>query len=308
LIIHDECHSIYNQSTQEFYGHVLQKWPSIRCIGFSATPVFDYEPFTKMISSYTIYDGVVDKVILPPKMMWMKSEHYITDEDILHFVTSTIGMLPYQKLVVWCGMIDACKQIARNWASHSYFRDWMIAVDTSEEETDDEFATYHAFRKCTSKGLLFCAGKHREGSDIPFLDGCIFLDRVEDRTPKTFIQCMGRVLRIDPEHRKTFGLVLDITASSPIKLCDRMNKYLNDASSSSFPFQYQFQKGERYDIYTLDMLSTVTNTIIELPIVHHTPHELIPHFRRPFPTQKRYIERLFMELELISSKQLNGYL
>lgn len=306
LIIHDECHSISNHTTQEFYKHILGKWPSIRCIGFSATPTFEYEPFTTTISSYTIYDGVVDKVILPPKMMWMKSDHRIMDEDVLHFVKSTITILPYQKLVVWCGMIETCQQMAKQWSMDPYFEGWMIAVDTSEEK-DDDFATYDAFRKCRSKGLLFCAGKHREGSDIPFLDGCIFLDRVEDRTPKTFVQCMGRVLRDDPNHLKTFGLVLDITASSSIKLCDRMNKYLNE-SSSIFPFKYHYQKGDRYDVHTLDMIPTPNQSIIELPVVHHTPHELIPHFRRPFPTQKKYVDRLLMELELISSKKLNGYL
>ena len=29
--------------------------------------------------------------------------------------------------------------------------------------------------------ILFCANKHREGSDIRNLDGCLFLDRVKNR-------------------------------------------------------------------------------------------------------------------------------
>ena len=50
--------------------------------------------------------------------------------------------------------------------------------------------------------ILFCACKHREGSDIKNLDCCIFLDKVENRNPKTFIQCIGRVLRKDKKLKK----------------------------------------------------------------------------------------------------------
>ena len=45
--------------------------------------------------------------------------------------------------------------------------------------------------------ILFCAVKHREGSDIPNIDGCIFMDMVQKRSKRVFIQSMGRVLRKD---------------------------------------------------------------------------------------------------------------
>ena len=38
LIIHDECHSIVNKTTQEFYNFIKIKNPDVKCIGFSATP------------------------------------------------------------------------------------------------------------------------------------------------------------------------------------------------------------------------------------------------------------------------------
>ena len=49
--------------------------------------------------------------------------------------------------------------------------------------------------KMKKRMLLFCAAKHREGSDIRNLMG-VFLDKVSKRTPKTFLQCVGRVLRL----------------------------------------------------------------------------------------------------------------
>ena len=45
LIIHDECHSIKNKSTQVFYNYILDKDKSTSCIGFSATPILDFKPF-----------------------------------------------------------------------------------------------------------------------------------------------------------------------------------------------------------------------------------------------------------------------
>ena len=58
--------------------------------------------------------------------------------------------------------------------------------------------------------ILFCANKHREGSDIPKLDGCIFLDKVKKRSPIPFIQSIGRVLRKDPDNpAKVNGVIID---------------------------------------------------------------------------------------------------
>jgi hypothetical protein len=62
---------------------------------------------------------------------------------------------------------------------------------------------------------MFCAVKHREGSDIFKLDGCIFLDKVKIRGSIPFIQSIGRVLRKDssPNEKnrmnKTNGFVID---------------------------------------------------------------------------------------------------
>ena len=35
--------------------------------------------------------------------------------------------------------------------------------------------------------LLFCAVKHREGSDIPNVDACIFMDKVEKKQVNVYL-------------------------------------------------------------------------------------------------------------------------
>ena len=69
---------------------------------------------------------------------------------------------------------------------------------------------YEQFRTVESNAIMFCAMKHREGSDIQKLDCCIFLDKVKNRSPIPFIQSIGRVLRQDlscPE--KQCGYIID---------------------------------------------------------------------------------------------------
>ena len=73
LIIHDECHSVLNKSTQNFYEYVLMNW-SCNCIGFSATPHTEIEPFTGILTSYTIYDAFKDNIILPPKIYCLEAK------------------------------------------------------------------------------------------------------------------------------------------------------------------------------------------------------------------------------------------
>lgn len=307
LIIHDECHSISNQTTQDFYQFVQQKWPNASCIGFSATPLLTHEPFTQILSSYTMYDGIVDHVILPPKIVWVKTDSFLTHECLIDIIKTQIEGLPYKKLVLWCGMIEACKDLAKLWSQDPYFQSWTIALDTSENDTSG-FHSYENFRTCESHGLLFCASKHREGSDIPFLDGCIFLDRVEERNPKTFIQCMGRVLRKDPLGKKQYGLVFDICALSSIKICDRIHKYLDCQKSDTFPFTYSMKKHQTYELHTLTITDQTSFPIQPLPIIENTPDELTKYFVRSIPDDARYKERLSMELQMIADKKLNGYL
>ena len=101
---------------------------------------------------------------------------------------------------------------------------------------------FESYSELEEKGILFCACKHREGSDIKNLDCCIFLDKVEDRGSKTFVQCIGRVLRKDKLGKKKHGLIIDMNASSCIKICDRMNEYLNCKGFFPWKYTYKYKK------------------------------------------------------------------
>ena len=68
---------------------------------------------------------------------------------------------------------------------------------------------FESYSELEEKGIFY-ACKHREGSDIKNLDCCIFLDKVEDRGPKTFVQCIGRVLRKDKDKKKKHGFNIDM--------------------------------------------------------------------------------------------------
>ena len=83
LVIHDECHSIENKTTQDFYQWLLtDNNPNCRTIGFSATPEMIY-PLDNIITQYSIYDAFLDKVVLPPKIVWVKVKHLILKSRLL---------------------------------------------------------------------------------------------------------------------------------------------------------------------------------------------------------------------------------
>ena len=131
LIIHDECHSIKNKTTREFYQYITEKNKSISCIGFSATPYLEIKPFDKIITEYTIYDAFCDDIIVPPKISWVSNEGKLSDIDFIKICEEKITDLPYKKIIVWCGIIDKCYELSKLWQNH--FKDFYIAVDTSRE-------------------------------------------------------------------------------------------------------------------------------------------------------------------------------
>ena len=73
LVLHDECHTISNSSSQKFYEWLINENNSdVRCIGFSATPFYNenikINPFKKMLSKFTIYNACIENdIILKPK-------------------------------------------------------------------------------------------------------------------------------------------------------------------------------------------------------------------------------------------------
>lgn len=311
LVIHDECHSITNETTTQFYNWLQEYNSPCKVIGFSATPIIK-EPFNKIISSYTIYDAYKDDIIVQPKIIWLKKQDGIISQyEVRELIKKVSQSLPYRKIIVWCGMIDTVYNLAIDWSKDSAFKDWTFAIDTSSSlsqlELDNKFVDYEEFRKCTTNAFLFCASKHREGSDIPNLDACIFLDRVTNRNAKTFIQCMGRVLRKDTLGLKKHGLIVDLCANSPMKVCDRVHQFINPYKDSSinFPFHYSLTSINSIQIHSLDMIKS--NTLV-MPIKKELPYDIRSLFIRKLPDNIDYIERLSYEIDLFKSKNLFSYI
>jgi len=320
LLIHDECHTIVNKTTKAFYEHILnKKGEVIKCIGFSATPNLNFEPYKEIITSYNIYDAFLDDVIVPPKIKWFSCNDLLDYKEIMILIKDQIEKveLPYNKIIVWCGMIHLCSDMAKLFSQE--FKNYLICIDTHKKI--DGYKGYEEFSEIDTQAILFCAAKHREGSDIKNLDCCVFLDKVENRCPKVFIQCIGRVLRKDKLNLKKFGLVIDVRAKSPLLICNNFNEYMQLDSSLPLPWSYNYEvkvieENEKIiKINQLDMIKVVENEdnddnklrlIIEEKC--YTIEELKKLFIREIPNQDIYLKRLNFELEMLQKKNLIYYL
>ena len=305
FIIHDECHSIKNNSTKEFYNYTLNKFKDIKCIGFSATPYTNIAPFNKILSNYTIYDAYLDNVIVSPKIVWIQSNNIIDHNEIPILLKSHINKLVYKKIIVWCGMIENCKTLSKIWEKEYKMK---IYVDTSDSDDNE----YNKFYNLEKNAILFCACKHREGSDIKNLDCAIFLDKVSNRNSKTFVQCIGRVLRKDNSNHKKYGLVVDIKVNNSTTIIKRLNEYLNiDIKIPWDKITIKKTLNEKtFDIHEMNMKKEV-NVKIKEKVYNFTIEDLKNKFIRDInklkPTQE-YRERLKHELKLINKKNLQNYL
>ena len=309
LIIHDECHTINNQSTRDYYSYILQKYHDVKVLGFSATPNTNFEPFQKILSNYSIYNAYIDDVIVQPTIHWFKSDENMNQDLIIQNVKVLIDKMPYKKVIIWCGMIESCVNYAKLW--HKYFHDYLISIDTSIEI--NEFHSFEEFEKKNEKALLFCAGKHREGSDIKNLDCAVFLDFVQNRYCKTFVQCIGRVLRKDKNNIKKSGLIIDIKAKSSTKIIDKMSEYL-EIPKDIFPWSYNYQIGthQKIMIHTLKLLKN-DNIKRKIEICtrdesDYTINDLYKSMIRTLPDGQIYKDRLNHEINMIESKKLIGYI
>lgn len=312
LVIHDECHSIENKTTQEFYNWLLETNNVMaRVIGFSATPE-QIAPLDNILSKYSIYDGFKDEVILPPKIVWIKSEEEPSDNELIELIKRNLRSMPYKKIIVWCGMVEECIEKAALWSEK--FPDYMICLDFHSIDNsiqDPRKKSYREFYKAEEKAILFCAVKHREGSDIPNLDCCIFMDKVEKRSERVFIQAMGRVLRRDAARKKEYGLVIDVKAKSTIAICNRVQYYLK--LNTVFPWKYHLETVDgKYFVNTLTMIEGETRTreddleFMNTFAKKYTSDEITKYFVREIPDDPRYCERLEKELSLIVEKNLFG--
>ena len=333
LVLHDECHSIKNTSSQEFYSWLYEKNnKEVRCIGFSATPCFDksvkLNPFSNIISKFTIYDAcILNDVILPPmiervEVLSKNLKTKLENEDICLIVKNRIRNQPFKKIIVWAGMIDNCFHITKIWKK--YFEDFSICVDVSCNQNDIQneiqdiiHYNYDKFYKEENNSILFCASKHREGSDIPNVDTCVFLDFVEERTHSTFVQCVGRVLRRDSENKKKFGLIIDVKAKSTIKMCDRFVDAFQ-LPRGVFPWESNFEdikiENSNFRIHQLYIKQNCEDSISKNNEEYSDEYndisreDVCASFTRIVPNELSYKNRLNKELELFEEKNLYRYL
>ena len=235
LILHDECHNTSSLQCHDFltYCNSLK----IPIIGFSATPVRsgkndkdklleiyacnDDKTKLNLITDYNMIYAISNKLILPPEFFWYQIEKYYTDDtkenkkkdkkvekelitqeelgSVLELLNSVVPLLVNKKIIAWCGTISLAKKwkelFESSYKQRINLRDFTFGLDTSQTKTED----YEKFRTSEGKSILFCANKHREGSDISLLDCCMFIDKVKDRGPIPFIQSIGRVLRLPKE-------------------------------------------------------------------------------------------------------------
>ena len=146
--------------------------------------------------------AIANKLILPPEFYWYhigdnSNRKTISNGEIatvMQILNDLVTKMPNKKIVAWCGRI----QNARQWIKifneehkkRTNLTNFKFYLDTSQDTNSD----YKKFKKQDSECILFCANKHREGSDIRHLDGCIFIDKVKNRGSIPFIQSIGRVL------------------------------------------------------------------------------------------------------------------
>ncbi len=205
----------------------------------------------KLLTNYNMIYACEKKLILEPIFYWYSIEmkeplnlanrYEIKEchiEAVMNILSDVIGILPNQKIIAWCGTINFAEAWKEEFESQKgehirnlnkkrgfkFLADYDLYLDHSKSVPDSDGLTdYDKFKKSKGKSILFCAHKHREGSDIPKLDCCIFLDRTKTRSPIPFIQSIGRVLRKDrKDPNKKRGVVIDGIIDS----CDEYAKFV----------------------------------------------------------------------------------
>lgn len=233
LILHDECHNTSSYQCHEFLKYCKYNLKST-IIGFSATPLRtgkkdvpklkeiygDNKGNLILLTDYNMLHAISNNLILPPNFYWYQMIENTKDKtqivsqlelgSVLELLNHVVTLLPNKKIVAWCRTIELAKKwkelFEQNYEQRPNLHGFKFGIDTSKNNNND----YEIFKKSEGKHILFCANKHREGSDIKKLDGCIFLDKVKNRSSIPFIQSIGRVLRKDNDNlNKTFGMIID---------------------------------------------------------------------------------------------------
>jgi len=217
LILHDECHNTPSKNCYDFLTYMKRK--EVPIVGFSATPIrsglneiekskhiYSVGGEINLLTDFNMVYSISEKLILPPEFYWYYYEKDVED-TIMKELIHILPQLFYKKIIIWCQTIQNTKSWMEKFQTYvetyEELYGFALYMDTSKSNTDD----YEHFYNSKGNSILFCAVKHREGSDIPFLDACLFADKVKNRGIIPFIQSIGRILRIAPN--KTKGIILE---------------------------------------------------------------------------------------------------
>jgi len=261
MILHDECHSSTSKLCYDFLIHCKKyKIPTIgfsatplRTGGSKLEPniqkllnIYGIKREEKialnLLTNYSMINSISHELILPPKFYWylfdiqntsnideIKSKT-VTEQDIaiiIKILCEVLETLPNRKIIAWCGtilMAESWKIMFIKIKKNPLIKELCPLLANFEFYIDHSknYADYVKFKECKNDAIMFCANKHREGSDIKYLDCCMFLDKVLNRTPIPFIQSIGRVLRI-PNKECTDEKCIDNKCTS-INCIDNKNK------------------------------------------------------------------------------------
>jgi superfamily II DNA or RNA helicase len=319
MIIFDECH---NSNGDEIFDFITS-FKNVIHLGFSATPLRNTKHKEKLlqlyknpstnklnvISSYDIFDGIRDGVILPFKHyyfefknVYIKKKQNISEDDdsetiddnsidinndnldynksIIknHIMPKIVSKLPYEKIVCWC----KTKKIAKEWYNwfRSTYNDYKVYISISGEDENDDYLNFKKLEPIGNdkiKAILIVVGRVREGSDIECLDCGITVDAVKTRSVVVAMQTSGRVMRTDPSKLKEYACIIEgylsIDNTSKQKLCaDQILAY----------YQRLLQISEDKDNYKEKLSQLLKNThfdnsskLIRLKIDNHTNHDCI---------------------------------
>ena len=314
LIIFDECHNISAPTVFTFMKDVKKICP---IIGFSATPIrtskngkdyfkniFSINDQINIISTYDLFDGIVDDIILPflikkyefkgvynnnddnDSLIYENIEYEDTDlnynqEIIKNIFTKEIINLPYVKGIGWCKTIASAEQwkdyLQKNIPNINFY---ITHSGNDFIEENDEYNSFYQLKSTGDKinAFLLCVGKVNEGCDIDFVDFGIYLDAVKNKNIVSSLQSSGRISRIDTLYGKKKHAVIYDTY---IKDKKRENNVMILETIINY-YKTLLQLSEKNDKYYDTILNLHSNTVfneknneIRIKIDNKKEHECV---------------------------------
>ena len=300
LIIHDECHNIVSSTIQKFYQWITNAYSNINIIGLSATPILNYEPLNEIIISLNVVEAINKNVICNPNIYNLKYDN-ISFEDKFHIILSFINQTTYKKTIVWCGTISNCDIIFEEWKL--FIIKYSIDINTYKTHSNCERET-NIFNQQIENAILFCAREHHEATDFLNIDGCVFMDGVQIRTEKLFMQCLGRIVR--KAVNKQNAWILDIDAKNIIEIYNRVMSF--NYKNNLWNFNNEQYSYNNIIINKISIVVSCERNKNQNVLENYEKKDITQYFIRDYPKTDDYINRIKYELDMIYEKNLDKYI